>query len=201
MRARRRAADDWRPNCIQASHGRDDALEHELDPAAAGLAAERCRERTTRVSLNTRRSPRTSSSGQGSRSARSTEPCPVDVQQAASRTLGRGTCAISSLGRSKSKSEGGRACGCHRAARSKMSAAFEAARPFSAIMPASPRAGNAVLRARAFGTAGADSMQAAGRDGGIGRRAGLKIQFWQQSGVRFPSRHQNMSAGHAAEGA
>src|SRR5664279_6370871 len=30
------------------------------------------------------------------------------------------------------------------------------------------------------------ALRALGRDGGIGRRAGLKIQFWQQSGGSIP---------------
>src|SRR6266567_3740745 len=39
---------------------------------------------------------------------------------------------------------------------------------------------------RASSRAAAQFMRRLGRDGGIGRRAGLKIQFWQQSGGSIP---------------
>src|SRR6202171_6427162 len=53
---------------------------------------------------------------------------------------------------------------------------------FSAIMPSLPREGKGGQRSRAA----AQFLRHLGRDGGIGRRAGLKIQFWQQSGGSIP---------------
>ena len=44
----------------------------------------------------------------------------------------------------------------------------------------------AVRRQRERGNALCAAARTRGRDGGIGRRAGLKIQFWQQSGGSIP---------------
>src|ERR1700674_2349850 len=57
-------------------------------------------------------------------------------------------------------------------------------RRVSAIMPPLHRMGN--VEVCAMSCAMRDLARSHSRDGGIGRRAGLKIQFWQQSGGSIP---------------
>ena len=109
------------PNCIQASSRRDDALEHQLDPAAAGLAADEARTHDPGV-VEDQEIARNQQLGQGSK-GKIDKPRPCDVQQAASRALRRGNLR-DQLAR-QIEIEIGKAvglAGCHRAARSKMSA-------------------------------------------------------------------------------
>ena len=147
------------------------------------------RERTTRVSLKTSTSPGASSPGVAEE--RSSQTCRRSTcSSRLDERMSGGRCAISSGGRSKSKSErryglsGGRIHeGVPVAARLKRGC-------FSAIMRFRWREGNSVSRV-ALRTGDRDHDFIAGalpcsRDGGIGRRAGLKIQFWQQSGGSIP---------------